>query len=96
MEKIDTKKPIRFFDDRGKNNSELILDKILYENNTICLGTIKDGELEGGPEILFNKINGKVLTENLQFWQAENHETEQYKLAYKMINFTINHHYNHS
>lgn len=83
MEKsINTKLPIRFYDDRNKDQSEVRLEKILFEDDKTCLCTIsidgdKDGIDEEFKKVLFNKENGEVLTDNFPFWIAENYETEQ-------------------
>jgi hypothetical protein len=67
---IDTKRKIRFYDDRGKYKRCLYLSQILFENSFVCL-CITDNSID---EILFNKITGRVLTSNLQFYSAENYD----------------------
>lgn len=79
MNKIDTKLPIRFYDDRGKNETEVIVEKILFEDKETCLCQVSvDGDIEAIDEefkrILFFKEDGRVLTENFQFWYAENYK----------------------
>jgi hypothetical protein len=67
MRNIDTKKNVRFFDDRGKTKGCVYMDEILYENKSVCLCKVE------GDEVLFQKDNGQVLTQNLAFWYAENY-----------------------
>ena len=81
---INTKLPTRFYDDRSKDDSEIKLEKILFEDDETCLCVISiDGDKDGIDEefkrVLFNKESGEVLTNNFQFWIAENYETENNK-----------------
>ena len=72
---IDTRLPVRFYDDRGKDKSHILLDKILFEDEDVCLCETSVGK------VLFSKkkgrhvaCSGEVLTTNLDFWYAENYE----------------------
>lgn len=83
---VNTKKPIRFYDDRGKEKEKILLDKILFEDEHNCLCTVKaDWYTKGEEKILFKKSDGTVLTENFTAWYAENYDTEQMKTAQKAI-----------
>jgi hypothetical protein len=86
--KIDTKKPIRFYDDRGKVKEYFFIEKILYEDNEICVVLIQ-GELHEEDDdlrkIMFKKQDGQVMNGYYDSWYAENYETEQTKLAKKAI-----------
>ncbi len=81
--KIDTKQKICFYDDRRKA-ATLIMDKILFENDELCLCTSIEGfYIEQGIElyyktretyiILFDKITGYVLTNNFSRHIADNY-----------------------
>jgi len=66
--KIDTKKPVYFYDDRGKDKSLVKLGEILYEDFHNCLCRINySSEI-----VLFDKADGKVYTTNYEFWYATN------------------------
>ena len=65
---IDTKKPVRFYDDRGKDKKTFEMGAVLYQNERVCLCLI------GPDEVLFSLDDGAVLTVNYQFWYAENYE----------------------
>ena len=88
--KVDTKKPIRFYDDRGKDKESLFLDKILYEDDEICVVKVKGDMWVGSKEsdlhkLMFKKQNGQILNEDYSSWYAENYETEETKKATKAI-----------
>lgn len=68
---IDTKKNVRFFDDRGKVKDYVYLDEILYQNKNVCLCKVNADE-----EVLFQLDTGEVLTQNYAFWYAENFEVD--------------------
>lgn len=92
---VNTKLPVRFYDDRGKDKSELILEEILFEDEKVCLCAISmDGDKDGIDEefkrVLFNKEDGMVLTDNFQYWTAENFETEQAKKAREAVEYVKN------
>ena len=85
---VNTKRPIRFYDDRGKGADYIFLDKILFEDDEICLALIK-GEPEEEEDLLrkimFRKKDGQVLNVDYDSWYAENFETEELKRAKKAI-----------
>lgn len=92
---INTKLPIRFYDDRDKDKSDVRLEEILFEDKRVCLCSVsidgdKDGIDEEFKKVLFNKENGVVLTENFQFWIAENYENESYKKAKEAVEYVKN------
>lgn len=62
---IDTSKEVIFKPDRGVRYDDFKMKDILFENDEICLcysDVFCDDKI-----ILFNKTNGKVLTENVSF-----------------------------
>ncbi len=93
MAAINIKRPVRFYDDRGKEKTMFLLKEILFEDDNVCLcviglekdtgDQILDKHLKA--KVLFEIKTGKVLTENFMFWIAENYETEQVILAKKAI-----------
>jgi hypothetical protein len=75
--KINTKKPVRFYDDRGKDKIFLYIKKILYEDNKFCLCQFKGDFESNGPNnktILFKKDTGEVLNGAYDAWYAENYK----------------------
>lgn len=64
---IDTKKPVRFYDDRSKCHELAIMESILFENGEVCLCKVDDGQT-----VLFNIETGEVLTDNYWAWYATN------------------------
>lgn len=44
--KVDTKNPIRFYDDRDKVKEKFMSSKILFEDEEICLCLIKNIKLD--------------------------------------------------
>jgi hypothetical protein len=83
--KIDTKKPVRFIDDRGRDQ-EYVLKTIIFENDAVCLCDL--GLSDENNPVLFSKVDGTVLTDNLPAYIAENYETELTLLAQKAIDYT--------
>ena len=72
---INTKKQIRLYDDRNKNDTYFV-DKILYENDDVVLveaSTNVFSDIEESEIVLFEKESGTVLTHNLEFYYAENY-----------------------
>jgi hypothetical protein len=80
---IDTRRPVTFYDDRGKGSQDFYLTRVLFEDATVVLGEAKPlafdrhgrQETEEDEEvalILFNKADGIVLVEAFAFWYAEN------------------------
>ena len=65
--KIDILKPVLFYDDRCKSD-DLLLIKILYSNDNICLGITDISEIL----LLFDLKTGEVLTSNFMFYYAKN------------------------
>lgn len=101
MAAINTKRPVRFYDDRGKDKVMFLLKEVLFEDCDICLCVI-GLEKDTGDQILdknlkvkvlFEIKTGKVLTENFMFWIAENYETEQVVLANKAIEYVKQNYY---
>lgn len=82
MEKINTKKPMRLFDDRGKVLDKYDIGEIFFEDDDVCLCGIKDTDFS---KVLFDKSSGKVLSENFMFWFIENFDTPETLLAKKAI-----------
>jgi len=73
MDKVDTKLPVRFYDDRGKTKEILHMAKILFEDDEVCLcHTAFEPYKTSTSCILFRKDTGEVLTTNLEFWIATN------------------------
>lgn len=64
---VDTNKPIRFYDDRGKCLEFARLTEKLFENKDVCLCKVDDGQT-----VLFSKKSGEVLTDNYFAWYATN------------------------
>lgn len=69
---IDTKKPVHFYDDRGKDYSLVKVTHILYEDFHKCLCRVQINNVEEFDVILFDKETGEVLTTNYEFWYATN------------------------
>jgi hypothetical protein len=65
---IITKLPIYFYDDRSKDDTIMIVGRILFEDEKVCLVETDDDK----EVILFNKEDGEVLTSNFEFWYATN------------------------
>ena len=80
---IDTSMRVRFYDDRGKDKGYYIIVNILFEDLNVCLCTVTPlgvsktlfdkWEDIPSPYVLFDKSDGHIMTENLQFWIAENY-----------------------
>jgi hypothetical protein len=74
-QEIDLKKPIMFYDDRGKH-SDVFCNKILYSDGLICLCECsfeyKNIEINENIYILFNIKTCAVLTENFSCYYAKN------------------------
>ena len=66
---IDTKKAIRFYDDRSKGDT-IIMTEILFDDGKVC--TCKVAE----EYVLFEIETGKVLTTNYEFYFAENYRSD--------------------
>jgi hypothetical protein len=62
---IDTSKKVKFESDCGSRYDDFKMENILFQNNEICL-CYSDVFCED-KIILFNKLDGKVLTENVSF-----------------------------
>ena len=74
--KIDIKKTIVIYDDRGKDD-DIYVNKILYSNDTHILC-----ETSEGVTILISSVNGKVQHSEYPFYYAKN--TEE-KIADKQV-----------
>lgn len=73
---IDTKQPIRFFDDTGRDKDYFYASRILFESKGICVVRVEDNK---GYEliddiIVFETESKKVLSGLLDFWLAENYD----------------------
>lgn len=68
---IDTRKTVKFYDDRSKVKDYLTLTKILFQNDNVCLCLV-EGEAWANNlgEVLFKLDGGEVLSNNLSFWYA--------------------------
>lgn len=82
MEGINTKRPMRLYDDRGKVLEKYEIGEVHFEDDIHCLCSIKDADFS---KILFEKNNGKVVSENFMFWFVENFDTPETILANKAI-----------
>lgn len=82
MGAINTKRPMRLFDDRGKVSEKYEIGEIFFEDDYHCLCAIKDTDFS---KVLFDKSSGKVLSENFMFWFIENFDTPETLLAKKAI-----------
>jgi len=82
MEGINTKRPMRLYDDRGKVLEKYEIGEVHFEDDIHCLCSIKDADFS---KILFEKNNGKVVSENFMFWFVENFDTPETILAKKAI-----------
>ena len=91
MAKIDLKKLIRFYDDRGKDKDFYYPHTILYHDKKVALMDIEEEEgtlisqCETGTEedeqseapILFLLSTGEVLNERWGSWIAENYKEKK-------------------
>lgn len=66
---IDTSKPVRFYDDRSKDKTVINMTEVLYQNERVCLCLT---DLPEVGEVLFSLADGRVKTETLMFWYAQN------------------------
>lgn len=82
MGPVNTKRPMRLFDDRGKISEKYEIGEIFFEDDLRCLCGIKGGDFS---KVLFDKYSGKVLSENYMFWFVENFDTPETLLAKKAI-----------
>lgn len=77
--KVNTKKHVRFYDDRGKDKEYLYIDKILYEDKKHCLCVFK-GDFwvndKDNNTLLFRKDTGEVLNGDYDSWYAENYKKQ--------------------
>ena len=62
MAAINTKRPVRFNDDRGKEKTMFLLKEVLFEDDDICLCVI-GLEKDTGDQILDKNLKVKVLFE---------------------------------
>lgn len=92
MGAINTKRPMRLFDDRGKVSEKYEIGEIFFEDDYHCLCAIKDTDFS---KVLFDKSSGKVLSENFMFWFIENFDTPETLLAKKAIDHVKNTYCNH-
>ncbi len=70
---VNTSEKVKFISDRGIRYDDFIMVNVLFENKYICLC---ESNLKGESKvILFNKKDGKVLTENVSYgcYYAENY-----------------------
>ncbi len=70
---VNTGKKVKFIADRGRQYSDFVMVNIIFENESICLC---ESDLKGKNKvILFDKKDGKVLTENVDYgcYYAENY-----------------------
>lgn len=73
---------MRLYDDRGKVLEKYEIGEVHFEDDIHCLCSIKDADFS---KILFEKNNGKVVSENFMFWFVENFDTPETILAKKAI-----------
>ncbi len=68
---ITTDRKIRIYDDTGSGDT-FIVDKILSERDKIIVASVINEWYEGSIDVVINKINGNVLSDELHFYYAEN------------------------
>jgi hypothetical protein len=66
---IDTKKPVYFYDNRGRYETTPTMTQILFEDGSLCLCIFWN---IGKEIVLFDKNSGEVLTTNYMSWIATN------------------------
>jgi hypothetical protein len=86
---IDTKKPVRFYDDRNKVKEYFLLKQVLFEDEKECLCISSNGDF-ADMNVLFNKKTGEVLSKNITGLYAENYDTKETLLTKKAIEFVKN------
>lgn len=69
---IDIEKPVFFYDDRGKTFVRLRVAEILFVKGAMVLCEAKFSDDDALHTVLFDRDSREVLTENFQFWYAEN------------------------
>ena len=74
MKKIDTSKPIYFYDDRSKYDWMFKLINILYEDNDTCIAMVEctDPKWNLKEKLVFNPTDGRVITSDYDSWIATN------------------------
>lgn len=76
---IDPFKPVRFYDDRGRDVT-LIMHRMMYLDNRICVclaytqGFAIPSTPSVGDYVMFELESGKVLATDLDFYLAENYQ----------------------
>jgi|ERR1017187_5064411 hypothetical protein len=94
---IDITKPVFFYDDRGRNDILMEIDKVLFHNEIHVLCTVKEAVCYDDEEakeavcyddeeaILFLIDSGKVLNSNYDSWYAQNDDKFIQELREKFI-----------
>lgn len=87
MKPLDTKKPLRIYDDRNKSSEKYILGKILFEDETSIFAEISVTAKEDIRRIYINKSDQQVFGDEFQFWYAENYSTPETQMAERAIKY---------
>lgn len=69
---IDIEKPVFFYDDRSKSTARLKVAEILFVKGAMVLCETRFPEDEALRTVLFDRDSREVLTDNFQFWYADN------------------------
>lgn len=85
---IDIKKPMYISDDRRKSKNKIYIDKIIFEDDFVCLCTLLNGGTDAEEtKLLFDKNTGEVLTQEFQFWYVINDKNEIDKKVDEALKF---------
>jgi hypothetical protein len=87
MKKIDTKKPTRIYDDRGKESDKYLVNKIIFEDEQTILAEISFSAKEDIRRIIINKSDNSVFGDEFNFWYAENYENPETQMAERAIKY---------
>jgi hypothetical protein len=69
---IDVSKPLTFYDDRGKTSEKLEMTEVLFVKGAMVLCEARFPGHDALHTVLFDRDSREVLTENFQFWFAQN------------------------
>ena len=86
---IDTKKPIKIYDDRSKFDYDLAINKVLWENDKYALCTFVPSEetcpgLVNQP-ILIDKISREIQNSDFDSWLAVNYNYKEREMFISAI-----------